>query len=62
MKRLDRRTDATLAVTVPTDHGFDPHSIKLLISYFNFFALESKQSAALRTATQRAMLPDCGGK
>ena len=44
---------------------FDPHSRKrniYLHLYFHFFALVSRQIAALSTATQHAMPPELGGK
>ena len=53
------------SVTVkPIAYGFDPHSKRLNIYlnlYFHFFALVSRQSTALSTATQHAMLPDLSG-
>ena len=45
--------------------GFDSHSRKwiiLLNVYFHFFALVSRQSAALSFATQHAMPSELGGK
>ena len=45
--------------------GFDPHSKRwniYLNLYFHFFALVSKQSAALSSATQHAMPPEFGRK
>ena len=45
--------------------GFDPHSRKWNIYLrlcFHFFALVSRQSAALSFATQHAMPPELGGK
>ena len=48
-----------------TGCGFDPHSRKwniYLHIYFHFFALVSKQSVALRSATQHAMPPELGRK
>ena len=51
-------------VTVkPTGCGFDPHSRRwniYLNLYFHFFALVSKLSAALSSATQHAMPPEIG--
>ena len=48
-----------------TGCGYDPHSRKGNI-YFNFYflfiALESRQSATLRSATVHAMPPELGGK
>ena len=44
---------------------FDPHSKKLNIYlhlYVHFFALVSRQSAALSSATQHAMPSELGGK
>ena len=49
----------------PTGCGFDPHSRKwniYLNLYFYFFAPVSRQSAALSSATQHAMLPKLGRK
>ena len=37
-------------------------SILRCILYFHIFALVSRQSAALSSATQHAMLPEIGGK
>ena len=54
------------SVTVKaTGYGFDPHSRNLniyLSLHFRFFALVSRQSAALNFATQHAMAPGLGGK
>ena len=49
----------------PTGYGFDLHSRRRNIHlnlYFHFFALVSRQSAALCSATQHAMLPESGRK
>ena len=55
---------AARGVTVkPTGRGFDPHSRRgniFLNLYFHFFALVSRQSAALSSATQHAMPPEFG--
>ena len=57
---------AAQSVTVkPTGYGFDPHSRKwniYLKLYFNFFALVSRQSAALSSVTQLGMLLEFGRK
>ena len=48
-----------------TSCRFDPHSRKLnvyLHLYFHFFAVVSRQSAALSSATQHAMPPEFGRK
>ena len=48
-----------------TGCGFDPHSSKLnmyLNVYIHFFALVSRQIAALSSATQHAISPESGGK
>ena len=54
------------SVTVkPTGCGFDPHSRRwniYLNLYFRFFALVSRLSAALSSATQHAMPPEFGRK
>ena len=54
------------SVTVKsTGCGFDPHSRKLNIYlhlYFHFFALVSRQSAALSSATQHTTPPGFSGK
>ena len=47
----------------PTGCGFDPHSRRwniYLNLYFHFFALVSRLSAALSSATQHAMPPEFG--
>ena len=49
----------------PTGCGFDPHSRRwniYLNLYFHFFALMSRLSAALSSATQHAMPPEFGRK
>ena len=49
----------------PTGCGFDPHSRRLNIYlnlYFHFFALVSRQSAVLGSATQHAMPPEFSRK
>ena len=60
------RGAAARGVTVkPTGCGFDPHSRRwniYLNLYFHFFALVSRQSAALRSATQHAKPPEFGRK
>ena len=59
------RGAAAGGVTVkPTGCGFDPHSRRwniYLNLYFHFFALVSRLSSALSSATQHAMPPDFGG-
>ena len=55
------------SVTVNTTGcGFEPHSIiylnRYVHTYFHFFALVSKQSAALNSAPQHAMPLKFGGK
>ena len=48
-----------------TGCGFDLHSRKRNIYfnlYLNFFALVSRQTAALSSATQHAIPPESGGK
>ena len=48
-----------------TGCGFDPHSRRCYIYlnlYFHFFALVSRQSASLSSATQHAMPPEFGRK
>ena len=54
------------SVTVkPTGCGFDPHLMRrniYLNLYFHFFALVSRTSTALSSATQHAMPPEFGGK
>ena len=60
------RGAAARGVTVkPTGCGFDPHSRRWNIClnlYFHFFALVSKLSAALSSATQHAMPPEFSRK
>ena len=60
------RGAAVQGVTVkPTGCGFDLHSRRLNIClnlYFHFFALVSRTSAALSSATQHAMPPEFGRK
>ena len=60
------RVTGTQGVTVKTTGcGVDPHSRKLNIYlqlYFHFFALVSRQSAALSFAFQYATPPELGGK
>ena len=49
----------------PTGCGFDPHLRRISIYlnlYFHFFALASRQSAALSSATHHAMPPEFGRK
>ena len=49
----------------PIRYGFDPHSRRgniYLNLYFQFFALVSRQNAALSSATQHAMPPEFGRK
>ena len=49
----------------PTGCGFDPHSRRgniYLNLYFHFFALVSRLSAALSSATQHAIPPEFGRK
>ena len=57
---------AARGVTVKlTGCGFDPHSTIwniYLNLYFHFFALVSRQSAALSSATQHTMPPESGRK
>ena len=57
---------AARSVTVkPTGCGFDPHSRRwniYLNLYFHFFALVSRLSAALSSATPHAMPPEFGRK
>ena len=60
------RGAAAQGVTVkPTGCGFDPHSRRwniYLNLYFHFFALVSRLSAALSSATQHTMSPEFGRK
>ena len=60
------RGAAARGVTVkPTGCGFGPHSRRWNIYfnlYFHFFALVSRLSAALSSATQHAMPPESGRK
>ena len=60
------RGAAAQSVTVkPTGCGFDPHPRRwniYLNLYFHFFALVSRQSAVLSSATQHAMPPEFGRK
>ena len=60
------RGAAARDVTVkPTSCGFEPHSRRwniYLNLYFHFFALVSRQSAALSSATQHAMPSEFGRK
>ena len=67
LKPLEASRDAVArSVTVkPTGCGFDPHSRRwniYLNLYFHFFALVSRLSAALSSATQHAMPPEFGRK
>ena len=53
-----RGAEAQSMMIKPTGCGFDPHSRRwniYLHSYFHFFALVSRTSAALSSATQHAM-------
>ena len=60
------RGAAAQRVTVkPTGCGFDPHSRRwniYLNLYLHFFALVSRQSAVLSSATQHTMPPEFGRK
>ena len=52
-------------IVKPTGCGFDPHLRRwniYLNLYFHFFALVSRQSAALNSGTQHAMPPEFGRK
>ena len=56
---------AQIVTVKPTGCGFDPQSRRwniYLNLYFHFFALVSRQSAALSSAIQHAMSPDSGRK
>ena len=61
-----RRGAVAQSVTVkPTGCGFDSHSRRLNIYlnlYFHFFALVSRQNAALSSATSNVMPPEFGRK
>ena len=65
-KHEANRGARTQSVTVKsTGCGFDSHSRKwniYLHFYFHFFALVSRESAALSSATQWATPPELGGK
>ena len=66
LSKTASRGAAAQSVTVkPTGCGFDPHSRRwniYLNLYFHFFALVSRLSAALSSATQHATPPEFGRK
>ena len=60
-----RGAEAQSVTRKSTGCGFDSHSRKwnlYLHLYLNFFALVSRQSAALNSTTQHTMPPELGGK
>ena len=60
-----RGAEAQSVTAKSTDCGFDPHSRKYNIYLklnFHFFAMVSRQSAALNSATQHTMSSDFSGK
>ena len=60
-----RSVEAQSVTVKPSGCGFDPHSRRrniYLNLYFHFFALVSRQNAALSSATQHAMPPEFGRK
>ena len=65
MVEAGRGAKAQSVIVKSTGCRFDSHSMKFNIYlhlYFHFFALVSRQSAALSSATQYAMPPEPGGK
>ena len=63
MNEASRGAGAQSVTVKPTSCGFDPHSRRsniYLNLYFYFFALVSRTSAALGSATQHAMSPEFG--
>ena len=64
-KEANRGAGDCSVTAIPTGCGLDPHSRRwniYLNLYFHFFALVSRQSAALSSATQHAMPPEFGWK
>ena len=59
-----RGAEAQSVTVKSTGCGFDPHSRNeiFIFFYIHFFALMSRQSAMLSSATQHAMAPELGGK
>ena len=68
MYEAGRAAEAQSVTVKSTGCGFDPHSRRYrerniyLNLYFHFFALVSRLSAALSSATQHAMPPEFGRK
>ena len=65
IKEASRGAAARSVTAKPTGCVFDPHSRRwniYLNLYFHLFALVSRLSAALSSATQHAMPPEFGGK
>ena len=60
-----RGAGAQIVTVKSTGCGFEPYSRKLNIYlhlYFHYFALVSRQTAALSSATHHAMPPELSGK